>query len=204
MSTPFRFTCPYCRGKRVVSGFPCPQCGDEELLLKELDALVYNLYDPPSKGLMVRTFDSGATRDDSDDKLDYEGFLSPLALEAYARYMHKHRTQSDGQLRASDNWQKGIPQDQYMKSAWRHFMDVWFYHRNDSPDTVEPMRESCCALLFNIMGLVHELTKEIRGRPYSGLRDTELMTEYTATPNPVFKMLDPAPEDYIRQEEESQ
>ena len=69
----------------------------------------------------VRTFDTGATRDTDDGKLDYEGFISPLVLERFARYMHTHRLQPDGTLRDSDNWQKGIPRDQYIKSAWRHF-----------------------------------------------------------------------------------
>ena len=57
---------------------------------------------------MMRTFDSGATRDDDKEKIDPEGFLSVPALEAYFAYMHKHRKQADGSLRASDNWQKGM------------------------------------------------------------------------------------------------
>ena len=66
----------------------------------------------------VRTFDSGATRSDEPDRLDYEGFLSPLVLERYAQYMHEHRKRADGTLRSSDNWQRGIPRDEYMKSGW--------------------------------------------------------------------------------------
>lgn len=99
----------------------------------------------------VRVFETGATRDTADGKLDYEGFLSPVVLTAYAEYMHKNRIQSDGTLRDSDNWQKGIPRSAYMKSAWRHFMDVWTAHRRN-----EPIVEHCLALMFNIMGLVHE------------------------------------------------
>ncbi len=56
-----------------------------------------------------REFISGATRNSEEGKLDYEGFLSPLALARYAQYMHRHRELEDGTLRASDNWQKGIP-----------------------------------------------------------------------------------------------
>ena len=73
----------------------------------------------------VRQFKTGATRDTDEGKYDYEGFISPLVLERFAQYMHKHRKQSDGNLRASDNWQKGIPKDAYIKSAWRHFVDWW-------------------------------------------------------------------------------
>lgn len=99
----------------------------------------------------MRKFDGGATRDDDTDKPDYEGFLSPEVLAEYARYMHKNRKQSDGELRASDNWQKGIPKNQYMKSAWRHFMQMWRAHRNEEPDM-----EAMCALLFNVMGYMYE------------------------------------------------
>ena len=57
----------------------------------------------------MRNFDTGATRDVDTNKLDFEGFLSPVVLERYAEYMHKNRVQADGNLRDSDNWQKGIP-----------------------------------------------------------------------------------------------
>ena len=70
--------------------------------------------------------------------------------------MHKHRVQSDGSLRDSDNWQKGIPQDEYMKSMFRHFMEVWEIHRNHPEgDRVDAL----CALLFNVMGYLHEEVK---------------------------------------------
>jgi hypothetical protein len=104
----------------------------------------------------VRVFSTGATRDVDEGKLDFEGFLSPLALERFARYMHKNRIQSDGSLRASDNWQKGIPIDAYMKSMFRHFMEVWSIHRGHSDGN---MQEALCALLFNVQGYLHEEMK---------------------------------------------
>lgn len=104
----------------------------------------------------MRQFETGATRDSEDGKLDYEGFLSPLVLERFARYMHKHREQADGNLRASDNWQRGIPADAYMKSAWRHFFDWWAAHRN-LPIAREGLEEALCALFFNVQGYLHEL-----------------------------------------------
>ena len=106
----------------------------------------------------MREFSTGATRNIDTDKLDYEGFLSPLVLQRYAQYMHKHRVQVDGQLRASDNWQKGIPPDAYMKSAHRHFMDWWLFHRGYKP--TEPIEEALCALFFNLQGYLHEYLKE--------------------------------------------
>jgi hypothetical protein len=106
----------------------------------------------------LRTFDTGATRDTDDGKLDYEGFLSPLALTRFAEYMHEHRFQADGSLRASDNWQKGIPLDAYIKSAWRHFVDWWMVHRNVVADD-DLVEDALCALIFNAQGYLHELLK---------------------------------------------
>lgn len=104
---------------------------------------------------VVRTFDTGATRDTDDGKLDFEGFLSPLALEAFAQYMHKHREQADGTLRASDNWQRGMDDSVYMKSMFRHFFAVWKGHRAGAALSIDDL----CALLFNVQGLLHETLK---------------------------------------------
>jgi len=111
-----------------------------------------------SKG-QVRQFTTGATRDTDKYKFDYEGFLSPQVLYAYAQYMHKHRKQSDGTLRDSDNWQKGIPRAQYMKSLWRHFMEFWSWHRNSCGHYDEIATELLCAIMFNTMGYLHEVLK---------------------------------------------
>ena len=100
----------------------------------------------------IRTFETGATRDIDTDKYDYEGFLSPLVMERFAKYMHQNRLQKDGSLRASDNWQKGIPLNVYIKSAWRHFMEWWKAHRSGRVD-----EEALCALLFNVQGYLHEV-----------------------------------------------
>jgi len=105
----------------------------------------------------MRKFETGATRNSDEGKYDYEGFLSVLVIERYGEYMNKHRKQADGQLRDSDNWQKGIPLAAYMKSGYRHFFDWWKQHRGFSgQDTLE---DSLCALLFNVMGYLHELLK---------------------------------------------
>lgn len=104
----------------------------------------------------MRTFETGATRDSDDTKPDYEGYLSPSVLEAFGCYMTKHRVQADGGLRASDNWQRGIPRSAYMKSAWRHFLVWWREHRRPLPD-VTVLEEALCALMFNVMGYLHEL-----------------------------------------------
>ncbi|KKN23572.1 hypothetical protein LCGC14_0903510 [marine sediment metagenome] len=107
---------------------------------------------------MKRTFDTGATRDTEEGKLDYEGALSPLVLQRYVQYLHKHRKMADGSIRDSDNWQKGVPLDSYMKSAWRHFMDVWAIHRQ-RPEAEVAFQDALCGLLFNVMGYLHEVLK---------------------------------------------
>jgi hypothetical protein len=122
-------------------------------------------------GEKIRQFDSGATRDADVDKYDYEGFLSPIVLRRYAEYMHKHRKQSDGKLRDSDNWQKGIPIIQYMKSKWRHFMDTWSAVRLNQdpeqgplmPEDLDNLEDSLCAELFNTSGMLLEVLKKRHG-----------------------------------------
>jgi len=111
----------------------------------------------PKKSGKVRQFTTGATRDTDEGKLDYEGFYSPLVMERFAQYMNKHRTQSDGSLRDSDNWQKGIPKIDYMKSGYRHFFDWWKESRGIQ--TKDGLEESLCALLFNVQGYLFEVLK---------------------------------------------
>lgn len=118
----------------------------------------------------MRTFEGGATRDQDRGKLDYEGFLSPLVLERFARYMNRHRETAVGE-RASDNWQRGIPRDVYMKSLWRHFVDAWKGHRG-WPCGVS-LEEALCAVLFNAQGYLHELLASQAGKPEQATEEAE-------------------------------
>ena len=128
--------------------------------IKPFEQQAGNGYECPDKVELVaeqiRTFPTGATRNNVPDRLDYEGFLSHPVLKEFAKYMHKHRLQGDGKLRDSDNWQKGMEKDVYMKSMFRHFMDAWAGHRGFEVD----QKEALCALLFNVQGYLHELLKE--------------------------------------------
>lgn len=101
----------------------------------------------------VRTFESGATRDELAQKPDYEGYLSPLVIERFGQYMLEHQQTPDGP-RASDNWQLGIPKDEYIKSFFRHAITVWKAHRNGQVD-----QAAWCAIMFNAMGYLHESLK---------------------------------------------
>lgn len=125
----------------------------------------------------MRTFATGATRDLENEKLDYEGFISPFAMMTFAKYMHDHRLQADGTLRTSDNWQNGMSRAAFMRSLTRHFFDLWLTWRRPKFHTKIPidMRrfvELLCAMLFNIQGLLHEIAID---------RDVE--DKATANPN---------------------
>ncbi len=117
----------------------------------------------------IRTFETGATRDTDQGKLDYEGFLHPLVIQAYGEYMHRHRLQPDGQLRTSDNWQKGIPQDSYIKSGWRHFMDWWLLHRGFTAK--QTLVESLCAIIFNASGYLSTILLDEATEPRPMVQD---------------------------------
>lgn len=117
---------------------------------------------PPSE---IRAFATGATRDTDDGKHDPEGFLSPLVVHRYNEYMHKNRVQKDGSVRTSCNWTRGIPKEAYMKSLWRHFLDVWTHHRNFGYKSKEPLEEALCGVIFNSMGMLYEVLKEKEKQP---------------------------------------
>jgi hypothetical protein len=105
----------------------------------------------------VRKFESGATRDTSENKPEYAGYLSPLVIKAYGEYMMKHQIQSDGSKRSADNWKRGMPLNVYMDSGWRHFHDWWMEH--DGYESREGLTDALCGLLFNVMGYLHEVEK---------------------------------------------
>lgn len=106
----------------------------------------------------IRVFSSGANRDTAEGKYDYDGFLSPLVLEAFGAYMNFNRQLPDGSLRDSDNWQLGIPQQVYRKSFWRHAFDFWKAARG------YPIKENilfaAMGIFFNVQGWMHEEIKK--------------------------------------------
>lgn len=122
-----------------------------------------DVYTPEVKAAM-QSFTTGANRSDDSKKPDYEGFFSPLVLEAYAEYMQEHRITDTGAMRASDNWQLGMPFHKYMKSLFRHFIQLWQLHRGYTPKPesrggkVVPVtvRSAMAGVLFNTMGYFHE------------------------------------------------
>lgn len=125
--------------------------------MEKYDELKYISNMTEKKTLLIREFESGATRNLDEDKLDFEGFFCPLVFEEFAKYMHKNRLQVNGELRDSDNWQKGIPIRAYMKSLYRHFFDTWKNYRGYK--TPEDQITNLCGLIFNAQGMLHELLK---------------------------------------------
>jgi hypothetical protein len=107
-------------------------------------------------------FETGANRTADTGKLDYEGGLSPIVLKRYMEYMTKHRQLPNGKTREADNWQLGIPIKNYMKSLYRHFMDVHMiydgYKAFEHGQEIN-IEEALCAVLFNSMGMLHETLK---------------------------------------------
>lgn len=106
----------------------------------------------PSKNVKFKT---GATRS-AETAYDPSGFLSPRVLQVFSEYMEKHRTQADGTLRASDNWQKGMPTSRTIRSLIRHTFDIWLMSRGYKPkskDCTTPL-DALCAIYFNVGRLI--------------------------------------------------
>jgi hypothetical protein len=108
---------------------------------------------------VMTKFETGATRSANEGKLDYRGFISPLAMKRFAEYMNRHRVQADGTIRASDNWKKGMPMDRYAESMVRHAFEFWQEYDLGRMGLVNDpfaMDEALCALVFNALGYLHE------------------------------------------------
>jgi len=110
---------------------------------------------------VTRKFDTGATRDTSQSKLDFEGFESPIVFKSYALYLNKHRKTADGSLRESDNWQKLFGEKHYdvcMKSMMRHMVDTWLQHRGFQGE--QSLEDDLNAIIFNAKAYLFKLLTE--------------------------------------------
>jgi hypothetical protein len=106
----------------------------------------------------IRTFSTGADRDAADNKPSYAQYLSPIVIKRFGEYMLKHQTRSDGTKRPGDNWKMGIPKEEYLESGFRHFTDWWLFDQGYKGR--ETLDEALCALMFNVMGRLHEELKD--------------------------------------------
>lgn len=117
---------------------------------------------PVSVGV-IRKFETGATRNVDETRDDPEGFMSPIVIDRFNQYMSKNRHQADGSVRDSDNWQKGIPLEAYIKGLWRHMLHAWSRHRGwkvTDPGAAATLEDDLCAILFNTQGYLHEILKD--------------------------------------------
>lgn len=131
---------------------------------------------PQQASESIDQFDTGATRNSSGHKHDYEGFLSFRVIRRYGEYMHKNRHLADGSIRGSDNWQNGIPFKRYMQSLWRHLVDVWeIWRRSNETPEIEVViidfdgkevdaEEALCGVIFNASGALDSI---LRGKEAS-------------------------------------
>lgn len=109
----------------------------------------------------IRTFSTGATRDTDKDKPCYAGFLSPLVIQAYGRYMHEHRIQSDGGLRSPGNWKNHFGEDHFnvcMESLLRHVLDLWLEH--EGLESREGIEKAMMGIIFNITAYADKYYKD--------------------------------------------
>jgi hypothetical protein len=111
----------------------------------------------------IRKFSTGATRDVTAGKPDYEGYISPLVTKRFGQYMLRHQTGPDGEHRASDNWQLGIDRDAYLSSLCRHVEDLRLHHDGFGDEATDQDVESVlCACLFNLQGYLFEALRAKR------------------------------------------
>lgn len=110
---------------------------------------------------VVRSFESGATRDTAQNKLEPWGFTSALVEKRFSEYMHENRTMADGSMRASDNWKKGIPEQVYKHSLSRHVLDLKLLLEGFPGEAVDhDMERVLCAILFNAGGLLDSILRQ--------------------------------------------
>lgn len=99
----------------------------------------------------IPEFSTGAKRD-SEGKEDYVETQSFLAERRYAQYMtSKQSTYGRG------NWRLGIPIESYEKSLKRH-INKYFANKYDNAG-LEPDEDHLSAIIFNVMGIIHEEEK---------------------------------------------
>ena len=111
----------------------------------------------------LRQFPSGANRNSNVGKHDIEAFINPLCDDSFHAYMHKHQQLEDGTTREGDNWQKGIPPVELMKSLTRHFHELRMIERGyGDSDVVEVLN----AIRFNVEALkLHYLNEQQKKWP---------------------------------------
>ena len=118
----------------------------------------------------LRQFESGATRNNDPERIDWIKMLALPAMFEYAKYMRAHRQTADGKLREFDNWKGsdkkgGIPLDEAVESLVRHTLDLAALNANEIPMRECNTKEACCAIIFNAMTYLHTILESERILP---------------------------------------
>ncbi len=116
------------------------------------------------KNKKIRTFETGASRDTNEGKIEYARHLSPEAIKAFCEYMHKHRKLPDGTLRDPDNWKKGFPKQSLVDSMFRHQMEIWLLHEKRKTKKLtdkenQDLKDALHGVWFNCMVYIHQELK---------------------------------------------
>lgn len=98
---------------------------------------------------MTKQFQSGAIRDNEDNKYDFIETISWTALNRFAKYMTEKKTKY-----GSGNFKKGIPIDSYERSLLRH-VHKYLVNKYESGNE-EPLEDHLSAIVFNVFGIIHE------------------------------------------------
>lgn len=107
----------------------------------------------------VKEYDTGATRGGG-KKPSHIAYNSPLADVCFGEYMMKHEKQSDGEQRDPGNWKLGMPLNDYAESHQRHSIDFRLILDGFEARDNATLKDTLCAMRFNIDGYLHELIKK--------------------------------------------
>jgi hypothetical protein len=118
----------------------------------------------------VRQFETGAIRDLDEGKPNFYECLSPFAQWRYGEYMAKKASKY-----GADNWTKGIPAEEYLKSLERHLLKLKMEHKYGH---VMESEDHASAIWFNIMGYIHEqemlkINHQMQGGMVGNVADSE-------------------------------
>lgn len=115
----------------------------------------------------LRKFESGAIRDQNENKPNYAGFFSPLVLKRFGDYMMKHQQLPNGDKRNADNW-KGLFGKEHNKvcfeSNLRHVFDLWLIHDGFDDLSRDEKEEVLCAIMFNTMAELYKILLDKRNK----------------------------------------
>lgn len=106
----------------------------------------------------IRTFESGAIRDNEKDKEDYIETISWVAFRRYAQYMTSKKN-----LYGAGNFKLGIDKSSYERSLMRH-ITKYFINKYEKGN-LEKDQDHLAAILFNVFGIIHEeeIAKNFQG-----------------------------------------